>query len=169
MTVMGTNLQHLIDVLKEQTRLMADMTHCLAAEREAVIAGDREALDREVAQKELLVQRIQDAESRRQRQVDAVSASLDITDSGVTLETLAAATPPPWSQRLTVCRDELRREIEQVQMSNQSNQALVNQSLAMVQGSLEMLGNISPGKGTYGMGGKVAEPPRAGRLLKGSV
>jgi flagellar biosynthesis/type III secretory pathway chaperone len=169
MTGMAANLQELIDVLKVQIRLTGEMTRCLAAEREAVIAGDTESLNREVAEKERLVKKIQEAEARRQRNVDAVSEILNITDSALTLETLAAASEPPWSERLAACRNELRSEIKQAQAANQSNQELITQSLALVQGSLDMLGNTSAGKGTYGMGGEVVAPPKPGRLLKGSV
>ena len=164
---METSLQHLIDVLSEQLRLMEDMSRCLAAEREAVISGDRQTLDREVAQKEKLIQRIKAAEERRQRQVETVSAGLGITDGKVTLEKLAEVASPAWQDRLRDCRDELRGVIGRVQAANQSNHTLVSQSLALVQGSLVMLGNISPDRGTYGAEGKLDEPSRPGRLLKG--
>ena len=87
---MGANLQELIDVLKSQCRLMTAMSSCLAAEREAVISGDREALNRQVALKESLVQQLKDAEVQRQLQVDALCPSLDPMDAMVTLKTLTA-------------------------------------------------------------------------------
>ncbi|MGB5984290.1 MAG: flagellar protein FlgN [Desulfobacterales bacterium] len=166
---METDLQHLMDVLSLQMGLMADMAGCLAAEREAVIGGEREQLERQVARKERLVQQIQEAETRRRRQVEAVCASLDISDSTLTLEQLADLAPPAWSQRLRTCRDELQRQLGRVRQANEANQVLVAQSLSLVQGSLQMLGEISPNKGTYGAGGKVTHPSQAGRLLKGAV
>ena len=53
---METDLQELMDVLKAQTGLMADMTRCLAAEREALIGGERDMLERQVARKTDLVE-----------------------------------------------------------------------------------------------------------------
>jgi len=169
MQAMDTKLQHLIDVLEEQMALMVSMARCLAAERDAVIQGDRKALDREVARKEQLVQQIKDTETRRQRRVDEVSASFKIADQVVTLDVLAAAAPAAWSRRLATCRDDLRRTIGQVREANQANQTLVAQSLSLVQGSLKMLGEIPTDKGTYGERGQVSNPAQAGRLLKGSV
>ena len=166
---METDLQELMDVLKAQTGLMADMTRCLAAEREALIGGERDMLERQVARKTDLVEQIQDAEIRRRRQVEAVCQKLDIREPSVTLEQLAALAPPAWSRRLRTCRDELRRLLGRVQQANHANQLLVAQSLRLVQGALHMLGETSPDKGTYGSGGKVAHPTQAGRLLKGAV
>jgi len=131
-------------VVEDLHRSVTELAATLATEREALVAADAAALDRAGAQKQALMQQLE--------QLDAERVQLLKVEPSA-----AAQVEPRWREVL-----ELLRGCHEM---NQRNGSLVSQRLIQVREALAVLsGQGGDARGLYGPGGEVRTALRSHHL-----
>ena len=131
-------------VVEDLHRSVTELAATLATEREALVAADAAALDRAGAQKQALMQQLE--------QLDAERVQLLKVEPSA-----AARVEPRWREVL-----ELLRGCHEM---NQRNGSLVSQRLIQVREALAVLsGQGGDARGLYGPGGEVRTALRSHHL-----
>jgi flagellar biosynthesis/type III secretory pathway chaperone len=140
-------LNQLLAIMEEQTKIMGDLTALSKKKAQVLVDANLDELDILLRGEQALVWQLGRLEERRFQQQAAVAADIGIHPSQVTLERLLTDVPEGYGNRCDeVARHygETAKELTQV---NQLNTELIQQAMAYVDFSLQLLGGRGPAAG----------------------
>ncbi|ADG07616.1 flagellar protein FlgN [Kyrpidia tusciae] len=146
---MNEKVQHLVqtveDLLKEYQGLVEDGQR----QREALVAGDMEALDRIVRGMDERMKRIAAHERRRLAIGEALAEEWGIRPDELRLSTVAERVGPATRRRMEEIAGEFDRVLTELERVNDQNRALTEQSLTYVRQMIDVI-TAAQDTGVYG-------------------
>jgi flagellar biosynthesis/type III secretory pathway chaperone len=162
---MQDTLNRLLALLDTLERVYRSLRGELENERAALTAANLADILVARDRKEALLNRLQELEGHRVRQVDKLAAALDLPPATVTVSRLAHHLAPAEAGRLKACSDRLTATLAQVGNLNGANKALIGASLGFVEGSLQVLQGLRRPTSIYRHNGRMHSMPCSGTLL----
>ena len=146
---MNEKVQHLVqtveDLLKEYQGLVEDGQR----QREALVAGNMEALDRIVRAMDERMKRIAAHERRRLEIGEALAGEWGIRPEELRLSTVAGRVNPGTRRRMEEIAREFDRVLTELERVNSQNRALTEQSLTYVRQMIDVI-TAAQDVGVYG-------------------
>lgn len=161
---MNLSLEDLAGIIEQEIAIAEELERNLAAQKQAVIEWNMDALLTEIEARALCLSRLDDWEKKR---TDCL-AQAGFDHQAVTLRRLLAALPPNTperdrlSVRLSVLGGNSREIFRRLQADERHLHELMENLLAHIHGALSSL--VPPGSATYGETG-MAEPSRPATTL----
>ncbi|MBI2875570.1 MAG: flagellar protein FlgN [Candidatus Tectomicrobia bacterium] len=159
----------LIDLLRENLGLYADLRAELEADRQRVIDLDVEGILVSNRRKEAITLKLKALEEKRGALVGAYAQEMGLSARGLTLSRLGSAAPEPLRAELRELSSRLRAQLREVRHVGQDNLQLIQRSQGFLQRWLALLGHGRDQQKVYRPNGRLQEGQRAGQLLSGQV
>lgn len=143
-------------ILDQEADVYRALVELSAKKKDALVAGDLEALDELVRAEEGLLWKAGRVEETRQVMATELADGLGLKDGERTLARLIDAVGEPWSARLHERQGELLKAIGDLAASNETNGRLIEQSLAQVRLTVGLLAKGRQPGASYGPEGRAA-------------
>ncbi len=162
MNMYQTNLegpfQELILCLAHEVQLYNDLGELLVAKQSNIIKGDVESLQNNVHEEQRLIPKIRTATRARELRAATIGAVSKLRSKTPSLKELIDLTPSPFSKQLIEFREQLILRLDQIAHANRENEFLLNSSLELVRGLVQvLLGKAENENVHYGGHGQMSE------------
>lgn len=138
------SLNQMLTVMEEQTKIMSDLIALSRKKSEALVESKLEELDLLLRGEQALIWQMGRLEERRfQLQVE-VARQLNLHPSQLTLERLLQSVPSDFQQKCQTVAEQYGASARELSEVNQLNTELIQQSMAFVDFSLQLLGARGP-------------------------
>jgi flagellar biosynthesis/type III secretory pathway chaperone len=162
-------IDHLMAAIEEVDQLYLELLKALDCERASLAAVNLPDFIIANEQKEMLLKRLQESESRRMQQTAQLSQALGLPGKEVTLSRLARRLDGKEAARLLSGGDKLAKILARIRESNRFNRRLISGSLGFVKDSLQMLQNLKRPSPTYHSNGQMTHGACRGTILAGEI
>lgn len=162
---MNELLEKLLAHLKLEIGACRELLSETKKEKEAIVASDIEAINAVCLRKQILVERINRLNSERLGMKPALTEHFGIDQDEFSLTNLSGLVKEPYSSRIKADCQRIKELIEKVNETNRTNTVLLENSLELVRGALDLLNYLSFGGGMYGPAGKVLNEDQQGRFV----
>ena len=137
---MASLMDDLTQVLENETVEYKKLVELSESLREALIASDVPAVERLTADQEEVSNGIQSLESRRTRIMNDIAVVLNKKPEELKVSMLeqSLAGQPALQERLAAVRTELKQTMDELKRINHTNQALVRQSMELLEFDLNL-------------------------------
>lgn len=151
-------LNQLLALMEEQGKVMADLAVLSKKKSQVLVDGNIPELDILLRGEQALIWQMGRLEERRFQAQIALSRQLGVHASQLTLEKLLTAISPEHGERCKAVATQYAQAAGELSQVNQLNTELIQQAMAYVDFSLQLLGATAPAAG------QVYSPrgPRAG-------
>ena len=166
---MEKELNHLSTCIERQLTLYRKLLDLFLVERRAILDSELEMLNKTVMEKEVLLQKIRREEVQRQQTSEALSLSLGVASSELTITRLSQRIREPYASDIKRKGAKLQSLIDEIQVESGGNRSLCLQALQFVNGSLKMLTTLTRPNQVYHATGRVQNAGQVGRMLSGAV
>jgi flagellar biosynthesis/type III secretory pathway chaperone len=157
-------LNQLLAIMEEQTKFMGDLTALSKKKSVVLVDGNLNELDILLRGEQALVWQLGRLEERRFQMQTEVAAQMGIHPSQLTLEKLLTAVPEGFDERCRVVAQQYGDTALELTQVNQLNTELIQQAMAYVDFSLQLLGGRGPGGQVYSPTGQRG--PQDGKLRR---
>lgn len=140
-------LNQLLAIMEEQTKIMGDLTALSKKKAQVLVDANLDELDILLRGEQALVWQLGRLEERRFQQQAAVAADIGIHSSQVTLERLLTDVPEGYGNRCDEVARQYGETAKELTQVNQLNTELIQQAMAYVDFSLQLLGGRGPATG----------------------
>lgn len=137
-------LNQLLAVMDEQVKIMSDLAHLSNKKSQVLVEGNLDELDILLRGEQALIWQMGKLEERRFTLQVQLAADLGIHSSQLTLERLLSAVSDDVSPRCREVAERYGETARTLAQANQLNTELVQQAMAYVDFSLQLLGARSP-------------------------
>jgi flagellar biosynthesis/type III secretory pathway chaperone len=137
-------MNQLLTVMEEQVKVMADLTALSQKKSLLLVDGNLDELDVLLRGEQALIFQLGKLEDRRFRLQMETAADLAIHPSQLTLERLVDAVPADYAVRCKEVAEKYGEAAKKLTQVNQLNTELVQQAMAYVDFSLQLLGARGP-------------------------
>ena len=166
-------MEHLLDKLLESlehaTGLYQSLFRVLQNEKDAVVGLNLQQLNEACKAKDNLLLKLRILEERRVQLMDRVAAELERSPQGLTLTKLSQLVDRPYADRLRDRSTDLLALMHTLQDATRQNKFLMSHSLQLVQGSYNLLNNLTAANPLYYRSGNVQNNGQTGKLLNGDI
>lgn len=159
----------LTEILWKEVRVFERLLETLAAEQEALVRQEVEAVETIVAEQKMLTETTGHLEKARIRVVARLAGAVGEDPAALTLKRLMERVAAPQAEQLAQVREALLEVQEKVRGTNRQNALLIKQSLKYVDKSLQILAGGEGPAGTYRPSGKIETRPSAQRTVMNQV
>jgi len=157
----------LIDLLERERQLYGDLKRLIEREAEALMRPDLPLFTHLLAEKQALVEQVQQLESERAGQIEDLAASRPHRVAKMRLKELIPLAPPVFAARLERCRRELVALMRALESRNQLHKKMLDHSREWAGNALNLLGNQLYVQPTYQANGNLSGAGRGGFVLSG--
>lgn len=158
-------LNSLLAIMEEQIKIMSDLRALTQKKSQLLVDGNLDELDILLRGEQALIWQMGKLEERRFRLQVEIAADLRIHASQLTLERLVATVPPEYGPRCQSVAETYGESAKALMEANQLNTELVQQAMAYVDFSLQLLGARGPASAqVYSAQGQ--RDPRDGKLRR---
>jgi flagellar biosynthesis/type III secretory pathway chaperone len=133
-------LNQLLAIMEEQVKIMSDLTLLSRKKSQVLVDGNLEELDILLRGEQALIWQMGKLEERRFSLQVELAASLGLHPGQLTLEKLLAAVPAEFGPRCESVAKQYGEQATTLSQVNQLNTGLVQQAMAYVDFSLQLLG-----------------------------
>jgi flagellar biosynthesis/type III secretory pathway chaperone len=137
-------LIQLLALMEEQVKVMSDLTLLSKKKSLVLVDGNIEELDILLRGEQALIWQMGRLEERRLARQIELSADLGLHPSQLTLEKLLAVVPAEYGPRCEAVAQQYGEQAQTLTQANQLNTELVQQAMAYVDFSLQLLGARGP-------------------------
>lgn len=137
-------LTQLLAVMEEQVKFMTDLTALSRKKSQVLVDGNLDELDILLRGEQALVWQMGRLEERRFKFQVELASDMGIHPSQFTLERLLAEAPAEYAERCRQTAMDYGQTAKDLVMANELNTELVQQAMAYVDFSLQMLGARGP-------------------------
>lgn len=137
-------LNQLLATMEEQTKIMSDLRALSQKKSLLLVDGNLDELDILLRGEQALIWQMGKLEERRFRLQAEIAAELRIHPGQLTLERLIASVPPDFGPRCQSVAEAYGDIAKALTEANQLNTELVQQAMAYVDFSIQLLGGRSP-------------------------
>jgi flagellar biosynthesis/type III secretory pathway chaperone len=146
-------LERLINLLERETALYRSMLAVIEQEKDAVVQSDLKFLYETGTAKEKILRDLQIKEKKRRQLVGDLAVSLECPARDLTLTRIAQLVDEPYAAKLNRVNEDFSSVLHQVQNANQRNKQILEHSLELLRGSLNLLNEgLSPNPVYYRSG-----------------
>jgi flagellar biosynthesis/type III secretory pathway chaperone len=136
---MYKRIREMTGLLRAEAGLYEKLLTVMGQERQALIRFQPAEAAAGTAEKEKLLQRMDDLEKERVALVDVLARDLGVPAAALTLEFLAQRSPEPLSGELRRCREVLGRLVGRLREENRRSNALCCNAVELLQGAYRLL------------------------------
>lgn len=140
-------LNQLLAVLDEQAKIVADLATLGQKKAQALVSGSLDELDILLRGEQALVWQLGKLEEQRFTHQSAVAMQMGIHPGQLTLERLLSAVPGEYTDRCQSLAQRYSRSARTLTKVNHLNTELIQQAMAYVDFSLQLLGGRGPATG----------------------
>lgn len=162
-------LNQLLAIMEEQTKIMGDLTALSKKKAEVLVDGNLDELDILLRGEQALVWQLGRLEERRFQQQREVAVQMGIHPSQLTLERLLKVVPEEYTDRCQAVAQQYGETAQQLTQVNQLNSELIQQAMAYVDFSLQLLGRAASGGQVYSPRGQRNQQDAKQRRLDNRV
>jgi len=162
---METMLEQLLDLLRQETGLYGSLLPVFDMEKEAALRSELEALNAARLEKEKILDELNTSGRRRQRLVADLAEKLGYAEQGPTLKTIANRVHEPFAGRLRQAGRDFLAVLSQVQAANQRNRHLIDHSLSLLRGSVNLLCELTTSDPLYHRTGSMHGANATGKCV----
>jgi len=163
---MASLIDTLIDVLEKENSEYEEVFRLSMEETGKIVDRDLDGLADVVERIQLVVERINVLEKKRAEATDDIACVLSKDASTLTLDKLSGLLSKQKSEqaKIDAIHDKLKNTLSNVQRVNESNQALLNESLEMVQFEMNLVQSLrnAPQTANYSGTGYADDAPGYG-------
>jgi flagellar biosynthesis/type III secretory pathway chaperone len=164
------DLYHTLDkVLVQKTELYDELIGVMKEEWNSVSEYSRENLENALERKSSLLAKIHEVNHKREEIVKAFSEKLGRIQSEVTLKTIIGLKGNPSENRMNVCREKIREQINTINELNLENKQLINRSSLAMKKSMSWLYEVDMAYTPYYSNGQLSEPTMGSRVVNTDV
>ncbi len=162
-------LEKLFGLLEHANELYQTLFGLVQKEKEAVVGLNLQQLNEACKAKDNLLLKLRILEEQREQLMDKLAVVMNCEPNEISLTQLSYRVKEPYAGRLRSASAKLLSLIQELQEANQQNKMLLSHSLALVQGSYNLLNNVMAANPVYYRSGDLQKSTPTGRLLKGDV
>lgn len=164
-----TPIDRIHGLLQKLMSLHRELMECVRLERQALTHADLKKIQEVTYHKEAVIHSIRQVEADRLRTVEQLGILWRISSKDLTLNEIILKVQdvnPKLSEQLRSAYQALMILVKRIQEQNESNRALVENSLSHV-GKMKqnVLGEASPSADVYNQSGQKAQRPSSGSRL----
>lgn len=137
-------LSQLLATMEEQVKFMTDLTALSQKKSAILVDGNLDELDILLRGEQALIWQMGKLEERRFRLQVEIAAELGLHPSQLTLDRLVQSVPPEYAARCQDVAERYGASATTLTQANQLNTELVQQAMAYVDFSLQLLGARGP-------------------------
>ncbi|MCP4744596.1 MAG: flagellar protein FlgN [Desulfobacteraceae bacterium] len=160
-----SQIDQLIDVLKQVEKKYTQLLPLLDSELEAVIAVDIKALTSAVLEKERLISGIRQLDQKRIALLTQLSVQFNFCPDSVTLSALAQKVSYEHGIELNTLKGSITKLIQRVQQSNKQMRMLIRHCLRLVEQASSFFYHWAQVSSVYGVSGNINSANTGGRLV----
>ncbi|WP_353893729.1 flagellar protein FlgN [Proteinivorax hydrogeniformans] len=142
-------LDKMLDKLDEQVTLYCKLMEVTEKKRDTLVQNAMEQLEEVVDIEAKLVKQIADVEKERYNLQKQLANQMNISVDNVNTDMLIPLLTPEQKQRMDTATEDLKEYLSKLSMLNQTNKKLLDQSLKMVQYSLNYVAGERDSEKTY--------------------
>ncbi|WP_350344125.1 flagellar protein FlgN [Proteinivorax tanatarense] len=142
-------LDKMLDKLEEQISLYGKLLKITEKKRDTLVQNAMEQLEEVVEIETKLVKEIADVEQERYSLQKQLAGQMNVPVEEVDTDKLVPLLNPEQKQRMDKATDDLRKSLSELSMLNQTNKKLLEQSLQMVQYSINYIAGEQNSEKTY--------------------
>lgn len=155
---MSATAQELVDVLDQETALVAELVEALQQDQQRILKQDIEGLEASNLRKEACVVRFQALEQVRQRLTERIGAELGLPADEVRVSRISPLLGPE-GPRLDDAADKLRAVVASLGELVAVSCGFLEQSILGIRGLLSLIHSLrTPEPGTYNASGRFEQP-----------
>lgn len=160
------SMGQLLAVMEEQVKIMSDLAALSKKKSQVLVEGRLDELDVLLRGEQALIWQMGRLEERRFRLQMDVAAQMNVHPSQITLERLLQAAPAEYGERCRQVAEQYGESARELTQVNQLNTDLIQQAMAYVDFSLQLLGARGPASAqVYSPSGSRGQPdPKLRRL-----
>ena len=166
-------MEHLLgkflELLDGEESLYGSLLLTLQKEKRSVVDANIEKLTESTKEKENLFLKIRILEEQRLIMAERVSEMLGEPGRSLTLTQLSQRVEEPYATRIKDSQSSLLSLAQSIQEINESNKALLNHSLDLVKGSLNLLNDLLPSCPVYFRTGRIHARQHSGKVFEGKI
>ena len=162
-------LDQLISGIRLETKLYQLVLATVDKEKDAAIQSDLKSLNASRIEKEDLQYKIQRADEQRCLIVRKMSEKLEYPYQNFTLTKIAQIVDEPFANQLKQASAELKTVLNTLREANRRNKLLLEHSLELVRGSINLLSGLMGSNKVYYRTGDVRTQPPAGKCICGEI
>lgn len=161
--------QTLDEVLIQKISLYDELIGVMKEEWASISEYSREKLEDALERKSILLARVHELNHKREEIVKTVAQILGRLQSEVTLKTIIELKDNPLGSRMTVCRENIRKQINTINQMNSENKQLINRSSLAMKKSMSWLYELDMAYTPYYSNGQLSEPTMESRVVNTDV
>lgn len=154
---MHTQLADLQTILRREIDQYRQLLALVRQERARIVRRELAALAESVQRKEAVTRELAQIEASRTALLARLAAEFREEGSAMTLARAAALAPGDAGAALRALLAEFREVVGLLMAANDVNRTLLDRSLEVVQGSLQLFHTVTAAPPTYGAGGRFQE------------
>ena len=162
-------LEKLLGSLEQATELYQSLFRVLQNEKDAVVGLNLQQLNEACKAKDNLLLKLRILEERRVQLMDRLAGELGRSPQGLTITELSMRVGEPYADRLRDRSTDLLALVRKLQEMTRKNKFLMTHSLQLVQGSYDLLNNLTAANPVYYRSGNIQNHGQTGRLLNGDI
>ena len=162
-------LEKLLGSLEQATELYQSLFRVLQNEKDVVVGLNLKQLNEACKAKDNLLLKLRILEERRVQLMDRVAAELGRSPQGLTLTELSQLVDEPYADRLRDRCTDLLALMHTLQDVTRQNKFLMSHSLQLVQGSYNLLNNLTAANPVYYRSGNIRNHGQTGKLVNGDI
>ncbi len=141
--------ESLILCLVYEVEMYQELSRLLKEKQSCIISGDIESLENIVHEEQRLIPKVRTATQAREVRAATIGAVSKLTKKTPTLKELIDLSPSHISKQLIEFREHLITSLDQIAHANRENEFLLNSSVELVRGLVQVLLGKEDNKNTY--------------------
>ena len=165
-----SDLFHKLDkVLVQKIKLYNQLIEVMKTEWTSISEYSRDNLEKSLEQKSFLLAKVHELNYKREEIVQTFAQKLNLSQSEVTLKTIAELKNNPLGKRMTACREKIRKQIKTINEMNLENKHLITRSSLTIKKSMSWLYELDTAYTPYYSNGQLSEPAMESRVVNTDV
>jgi flagellar biosynthesis/type III secretory pathway chaperone len=160
-------LRKFIDLLEKESGIYFSLLEIMQSEKVALVESRIGELQEIIKVKENLLLKIRILDEQRHKELKGIAELLETNSQDLTLRILSEMVNEPYSSQLKDSSSKLLSVTQSIEELNNSNRSLLNHSIELVRGSLNLLTNVIPSNQIYQSNGLMFGGDGSGRNLSG--
>lgn len=165
----NSTLEQLLNLLNEQSRYHRSLLAFLERETSTVRHSDLSGLNEVRDEKEKILSVCKQLEKKRTRLVADLAKSIGVAAGTLNLRKISHLVADPLANRFRQTHTEFLAVLSKLQEANQRNKHLLEHSLDLINGSINLLSKLQTSSTTYYRTGNIQNIKPTGRCVCNSI
>jgi flagellar biosynthesis/type III secretory pathway chaperone len=166
---LNLTLEHLIKLLKQETALYRSMHGIVDREKEAAVRSDLDAFNGIEIEKKKILNEIKTKEDMRHQLLTGLAQTLGHDIQDFTLTKIIALVDEPLAESLRRVKQDMSAVVTRLQAANLRNQQLIEHSLGLIKGSINLFEELLRPHPVYYRTGNIRNPKSTGKCVSSEI